>query len=90
MTIKHLWRRWRRPVSVTWPVDPARRERVIETQLMELPEMTRAIFIARRFHGLSRAEIATQAGISVKAVDRHLARAVEHFWRASGGDGPPD
>lgn len=90
MAIKRLWRRWQRPILVTWPPEPAGRQRVVETLLMQLPEMTRAIFIARRFHGLSRAEIAAQAGISVKAVDRHLARAVEHFWRSFGGDGPPD
>lgn len=55
-----------------------------EAVMMLLKPMTRDIFIARRFHGYSRAEIAEQTGLSVKAVDKHLGRAVEHLHRHFG------
>lgn len=56
----------------------------VEAVMMQLKPMTRAIFIARRFQGYSRAEIAVQTGLSVKAVDKHLGRAVEHLHRHLG------
>jgi len=56
----------------------------VEAVMMQMKPMTRAIFIARRFHGYSRAEIAAQTGLSVKAVDKHLGRAVEHLHRHLG------
>jgi RNA polymerase sigma-70 factor (ECF subfamily) len=58
----------------------------VEAVMMQLKPMTRAIFIARRFHGYSRAEIAAQTGLSVKAVDKHLGRAVDHLHRLLGSE----
>lgn len=56
----------------------------VEAALLALKPVTREIFIARRYHGYSRAEIAAQAGLSLKAIDKHLARAVEHLYRHFG------
>jgi RNA polymerase sigma factor (sigma-70 family) len=61
----------------------------VETVMLQLKPMTRDIFIARRFHGFSRAEIAAQTGLSVKAIDKHLAKAVEHLHRHLGAHDAP-
>ncbi len=36
------------------------------------------MFILRRVHGLSNAEIAQRHGISINTVERHIARALRH------------
>ncbi|WP_169805587.1 RNA polymerase sigma factor [Novosphingobium rosa] len=56
----------------------------VEAIILLLKPMTRDIFIARRIHGFSRAEIAEQTGLSVKAVDKHLGRAFDHLRRHLG------
>jgi RNA polymerase sigma factor (sigma-70 family) len=56
----------------------------VEAIIMQLKPMTRDIFIARRIHGFSRAEIAQQTGLSVKAVDKQLGRAFDHLRRHLG------
>ncbi|WP_241127855.1 RNA polymerase sigma factor [Novosphingobium terrae] len=56
----------------------------IDTIMMQLKPLTREIFIARRRQQLSRAEIAAQTGLSIKAVDKQIARAVEHIHRHLG------
>ncbi|MBS0332793.1 MAG: sigma-70 family RNA polymerase sigma factor [Proteobacteria bacterium] len=47
--------------------------------LRELPDRTRAIFILYRLEAVSRVEIARSHGISVSAVEKHLARAMAHL-----------
>jgi len=54
----------------------------VERVMMAMPKLTRDIFIARRFHDLSIAEICRQTGLSHKQVMRHLRRAVEHIHDA--------
>lgn len=51
---------------------------VLEEALLKLPERTRTIFIRRRLHGENNAVIAEDLGISVRAVEKHLVRAMEH------------
>jgi RNA polymerase sigma factor (sigma-70 family) len=46
--------------------------------LYELPERTRDIFMLRCFEGLKHGEIARLQGISVRAVEKHFARALAH------------
>lgn len=44
--------------------------------LQSLPERTSEIFILHRFDGLTYSELATQFGISVSAVEKHMMRAL--------------
>lgn len=47
--------------------------------LRELPERTRDIFMLRCFEGLKHAEIARLHGISVRATEKHFAKALAHL-----------
>jgi RNA polymerase sigma factor (sigma-70 family) len=51
--------------------------------LLELPERTRAVFLLRRLDRLSYAQIATQLGLSVSAVEKHMLRATRHLLTSS-------
>jgi DNA-directed RNA polymerase specialized sigma24 family protein len=66
------------PDLVPDPEEVARIERI----MLRLPATTLAIFIARRFHGLSIAEISRQTGLSHRQIMRHLSRAVAHLHEA--------
>jgi RNA polymerase sigma-70 factor (ECF subfamily) len=52
--------------------------------LMTMPERTRAIFLLRRLDGLRHQAIALQLGISVSAVEKHMAKAIEHLMAHAG------
>ena len=52
--------------------------------LMTMPERTRAIFLLKRLDGLRHQAIATQLGISVSAVEKHMVRAIEHLMAHAG------
>ena len=54
--------------------------------LRELPDRTRDVFVLRCFEGLKHAEIAQIQGISVRAVDKHMVKALTHIGRAIGAD----
>lgn len=47
--------------------------------LRALPERTRDVFMLRCFEGLKHAEIARLQGVSVRAVEKHLAKALAHL-----------
>ncbi|MFC3077672.1 RNA polymerase sigma factor [Phenylobacterium terrae] len=47
--------------------------------LLELPPRTRTIFVLHRLEGRKTREIATQLGISVSAVEKHMIRAMQHL-----------
>ena len=47
--------------------------------LRELPERTRHIFILYRIEGLQQREIAHAYGISLRAVQKHIAKAIDHM-----------
>lgn len=49
--------------------------------LRELPERTRDIFMLRCYEGLKHAEIAHLHGISVRAVEKHMAKALARVSR---------
>jgi RNA polymerase sigma-70 factor (ECF subfamily) len=55
--------------------------RVVEA-LRQLPERTRDIFMLRCFEGLKHAEIGRLQGISVRAVEKHVAKALAHLVQA--------
>ena len=47
--------------------------------LLSRPERTRTIFILRRLEGCRLGDIASQLGLSISAVEKHLVRAVRHL-----------
>jgi len=48
----------------------------LEAGLRRMPKMRREIFLALRLDGLSYEEIAERTGLSVKQVERHVARSM--------------
>jgi RNA polymerase sigma factor (sigma-70 family) len=50
--------------------------------LRRLPERTRDVFMLRCFEGLKHSEIARLQGISVRAVEKHMCRALAHLSKA--------
>lgn len=54
-------------------------EQTIAAVLQELPEKRRLVFQLSRYEELSYAEIATQLGVSVKAVEKHITLALKLF-----------
>jgi RNA polymerase sigma factor (sigma-70 family) len=56
-------------------------ERLVDA-LRQLPERTRDVFIFRCFDGLRNAEIAQLLGISIRAVEKHMVRALAHVGQA--------
>ena len=57
--------------------------RVVQA-LNELPERTRDIFLMRRYEGLAYSDIACRIGISVSALEKHMAKAVAHLAHRLG------
>lgn len=47
--------------------------------LLRLPERTRTVFILRRLEGRRFRDIASQLGISVSAVEKHMVRAIHQL-----------
>lgn len=56
----------------------------LNAALAELPHVCREAFLLNRVAGLSRAEIAQRFGVSVRTIDRHMARASAHLREALG------
>jgi RNA polymerase sigma-70 factor (ECF subfamily) len=53
--------------------------RAVTAALLSLPTRTRSIFILHRLEGRRYRDVATQLGISVSAVEKHMVRAVQHL-----------
>lgn len=53
--------------------------RAATAALLSLPERTRTIFVLHRLEGCGYKEIGVRLGISVSAVEKHMARAVRHL-----------
>jgi RNA polymerase sigma factor (sigma-70 family) len=56
--------------------------KVLAGSIRQLPERTRDILILRCLEGLKHAEIARLQNISVRAVEKHMARALAHLTQA--------
>jgi RNA polymerase sigma-70 factor (ECF subfamily) len=50
--------------------------RRLKVAVLKLKPKTREIFIARRVHGLTYAEISEITGLSAKAIEKHMAQAI--------------
>jgi len=59
------------------------RERLalVQRALGELPERTRNIFVLYRMENMRRRDIAMLYGITVSAVEKHIAKALDHLMR---------
>ena len=55
---------------------------VVAAALHELPERTRDVFMLRCYEGLKHAEIARLLGLSVRTVEKHVAKALLHLSQA--------
>ncbi|HVV28147.1 MAG TPA: sigma-70 family RNA polymerase sigma factor [Rhizomicrobium sp.] len=61
--------------------------RDLENALQELPPLCRTAFLLRRVEGLSQKEVAEKLGISVKTVEKYMARSVRFLIRIYGRGG---
>lgn len=59
----------------------------LKTVIGDLPPKCRAVFVFSRIDGLSHAEIAEKFGISVKAVEKHITKALAACRAKVGDDG---
>jgi RNA polymerase sigma-70 factor (ECF subfamily) len=59
----------------------------LERAMLKLPRPTREIFLAHRLDDMSYQEIADRTGLSVREVERHMARAICAIDRSLNG--PP-
>ena len=61
--------------------------RQLENSLQELPSLCRTAFLLRRVEGLSQKEVADKLGISVKTVEKYMARSVRFLIQIYGKGG---
>jgi RNA polymerase sigma factor (sigma-70 family) len=54
----------------------------LQNALMRLKPKTRDIFLAHRLDGLSYKQIAERSGLSIKGVEWHMTKAIDHLDRA--------
>ena len=54
----------------------------LQSALMRLKPKTRDIFLAHRLDGLSYKQIAERSGLSIKGVEWHMTKAIDHLDRA--------
>ncbi|MFZ2994893.1 sigma factor-like helix-turn-helix DNA-binding protein [Sphingobium sp.] len=61
--------------------DIANTERLerLEAALLSMPRLRREIFLAVRLDAMSYADIADRTGLSVRAVEHQMARAIMHI-----------
>lgn len=50
--------------------------RQMEEAMLGMPNLQREIFMAHRLDGMSYGEIAGRTGLTVRQVERHMARAI--------------
>ncbi|MFT4090085.1 MAG: sigma-70 family RNA polymerase sigma factor [Asticcacaulis sp.] len=55
--------------------------------LSDLPERTRHIFVLYRIEGMPQRDIAEGFGISLRAVQKHIANAIEHIVQKASEEG---
>lgn len=59
--------------------------RRLEDAVTSMPRVQREIFLAHRLEDMSYAEIAHRAGLSVKQVERQMARAIYKLCKQMDG-----
>lgn len=87
------------PIEDELPVfadEPSQYRQVAGTQMLRralaavgnLPRKCREVFVLRRLHGLSLQQTADRLGITTKAVERHMTRAIRECRQKVGMDTP--
>lgn len=73
------------------PLDPQQQELLerMEAIMRRLPRLTREIFLAHRLDDMPYEEIARRTGLSVRKVERHMARAILTLARGLDDDNRP-
>lgn len=73
------------------PSDADREEQLarMEAIMRRLPRLTRDIFLAHRLDDMPYEEIARRTGLSVRDVERHIARAILALMRGLDGEQRP-
>lgn len=56
----------------------------LSAAILSLPPKCQRVYLLKRAHGMSRAQIAEHCGISVKMVEKHLAKALTLLRRRAG------
>ena len=64
-------------------------QELLETIMLRLPSLTRKIFMAHRLDDMPYEEIARRTGLTVRQVERHMARAILHLDRGLHGKPRP-
>lgn len=68
-------------------VDTERELQAIRELIFRLPERCRQVYLLNRIEGMSYSEIAQHCGISVKAVEKHVAKALQFLRKGLGERG---
>jgi RNA polymerase sigma-70 factor (ECF subfamily) len=66
-------------------LDDAELRRRLERAMRNLPRPTREVFLAHRLDDMPYREIAERTGLSVRDVERHIARAICAIDRSLNG-----
>ena len=61
----------------------------LEAIMRRMPRLTREIFMAHRLDDMPYEEIARRTGLTVRQVERHIARAILHLDRGLHGPQRP-
>lgn len=62
----------------------------LEAALLTMPRLRREIFLAVRLDAMSYKDVARLTGLSVRAVERQMARAIAHIGdHLRNGEAPP-
>jgi RNA polymerase sigma-70 factor (ECF subfamily) len=62
--------------------------KALEEAVADMPDKRRTVFLLSRVEGLSNAQVAQRCGISVKMVEKHLAKAIVQCRAQVGDFGP--
>lgn len=68
-------------------IDNERELATIRELIFRLPERCRQIYLLNRIEGMSYSQIARHCGISVKAVEKHVAKALKFLRKGLGERG---
>lgn len=70
------------------PFDHAEIRNRLERAMRAMPRRTREVFLAHRLEDMPYSEIAERTGLSLRAVERHMARAIGAIDRSLNGSPP--